>query len=342
MNEKDVHWDSRTRELYHKNGVLCYTPRYYGQTVLQYVPIDATFFGQMGKDLVQTEERSVIEETSSKDDPPNKEDIVREVQASSKQQTTLFSSRKAKVLKGTLQDWHERMGHLNHHAVAKLQQVQGVEITNKEFDEHCETCRLAKAQRIISRIPTTRSTIPYEKIHFDLIPIYEGYIFHINCDAIGMNHLWILHDKKEQTLIDTLSDFIHLISTRFGLTVRTLQTDDEQALGNTFHAFVRSLGIIVQNSAPYSQSQNGNAERNGQVLIVRARTLSIASGLPLHLQKEMYIAASYILNRSPQERLKWKSPYQALIEWLKWTTPLPLSQMHNLIGLMHELKLVFL
>ncbi|KFY83045.1 hypothetical protein V500_10202 [Pseudogymnoascus sp. VKM F-4518 (FW-2643)] len=72
MNEKDVHWDSRTRELYHKNGVLCYTPRYYGQTVLQYVPIDATFFGQIGKDLVQTEEKSVIEETSSKDDPPNK------------------------------------------------------------------------------------------------------------------------------------------------------------------------------------------------------------------------------------------------------------------------------
>jgi hypothetical protein len=41
------------------------------------------------------------------------------------------------------------------------------------------------------------------------------------------------------------------------------------------------------------------------------------------------MATSYILNRSPQERLKWKSPYQALIEWLKWTTLLLLTQMHK-------------
>jgi hypothetical protein len=191
----------------------------------------------MKNNLGQTEDKNIQAAISTRNDPlkevglvreasPTKEDnFVRKVQAlyepteasyehtgaSYEPHTTLFSSQKARVLKGTLQEWHERMGHLNHHAVAKLQQAQGVEITNKEFDENCETCRLAKAQRIISRILTTQSTIPYEKIHFNLIPIYEGYIFHISCDTLRMNHLWILSDKKEQTLIDTLSDFINLI-----------------------------------------------------------------------------------------------------------------------------------
>jgi hypothetical protein len=215
MNAKNVHWDSRTRELYHKNGVLCYTPRHFRQTVLQYVPIDATFFVQMENDLREMEDKNIQVATSTWNDPLKEEALVQEasltkeesfvrkvqasyeptdasyehIGASYKPHTTLFSSRRARVLKGTLQEWHERMGHLNHHAVAKLQQAQGVEITNKEFDENCETCRLAKAQRIISRILTTRSTIPYEKIYFDLIPIYEGYIFHISYDALGMNHL---------------------------------------------------------------------------------------------------------------------------------------------------------
>lgn len=138
MNEKDVHWDSRTRQLYHPNGVLCYTPRYFGQTVLQYVPIDASFF-------VQREQKAIELNTGSNEPNPRSYELQ-------PQQATLFSSRKAKILKGTLQDWHERMGHLNYKAVAKLQQAQGVEITSKEASDHCETCRLAKAQRVISLI----------------------------------------------------------------------------------------------------------------------------------------------------------------------------------------------
>lgn len=107
MNKKDVHWDSQTRELYHTNRVLCYTLKYYGQTVLQYVPIDASFFVQKEESLRQTKAILPLPQQAV-------ETIVQKENLLDENIVTLFSSRKLKVLKGTLQDWHKRIGHLNH------------------------------------------------------------------------------------------------------------------------------------------------------------------------------------------------------------------------------------
>ncbi|OAF58097.1 hypothetical protein VC83_05398 [Pseudogymnoascus destructans] len=89
MNAKNIHWDSRTRELYHKNGVLCYTPRHFGQTVLRYVLIDATFFVQMENDLGQMEDKKIQVAISTRNDLP-KEGTPQKEQSHEKDRTIII------------------------------------------------------------------------------------------------------------------------------------------------------------------------------------------------------------------------------------------------------------
>ena len=73
---------------------------------------------------------------------------------------------------GTIQQWHERLGHLNFEAIKHLpEQLQGVKVTTKSYDNSCEVCRLSNAKKIISRRTRARSEIPFERVHYDLIQV---------------------------------------------------------------------------------------------------------------------------------------------------------------------------
>lgn len=70
-------------------------------------------------------------------------------------------------------------------------------------------------------------------------------------------------------------------------------------------------GIKAERCAPHTQEQNGGAERSGGVIKIKARTMRTAARLPADLLwVEIYKAAVYLHNRTPQKRLGWLSPYE--------------------------------
>ena len=80
--------------------------------------------------------------------------------------------------------------------------------------------------------------------------------------------------------------------------------DREKALGDQYKVYILRKGLEVEQSLPYTQDQNGLAERSGGVLMNRARALCIESGLPENLWPEFVQTAGYLLNRSPIKALK--------------------------------------
>jgi GAG-pre-integrase domain len=95
--------------------------------------------------------------------------------------------------------WHRRLGHAGLEALEHLSTaVTGARLKGPMTIDY-EACSLSKAHKQISRRPASRVKKPFEKVHFDLIQMTEGF----NGDK------WILHfldDKTKMNFVYTLSD----------------------------------------------------------------------------------------------------------------------------------------
>jgi len=103
------------------------------------------------------------------------------------------------------------------------------------------------------------------------------------------------------------------IKREFNTTVTFLIADDERGYGLTddsARAYCREQGIKIQTRAPHVVEQNGAAERAGRMLIEKSRSMRLAANLPITLASEIYIAATYLLNRTPTRALDWKTPFE--------------------------------
>jgi hypothetical protein len=67
--------------------------------------------------------------------------------------------------------------------------------------------------------------------------------------------------------------------------------------------------VILEPSAPYTNTQIGGAERSGGVIKDKTHTMAIASILLEELWPEMSHAGAYLHNRTPKYTYNWKSPY---------------------------------
>src|SRR5271169_797570 len=148
-------------------------------------------------------------------------------------------------------------------------------------------------------------------------------IAHFLEDMFRMNYIYILHNKKQETVLRTIQDFYEYAKQRWGQNIKVLKTDGETSLGNKFDNWTVDKVIEVEQSPPYTQSQNGAIERSGGVLIRRATALRLSANLPEFLWPEIFIAAGYLVNRSPNRSLKWKTPIGALQEHFGVPNPKP-------------------
>ena len=69
-------------------------------------------------------------------------------------------------------------------------------------------------------------------------------------------------------------------------------------------------GIEINQTAPYSPSQNGVAERMNRTLVELVRTMRAATDLPEFLWEEATSHAAYLRNRTYTSAVKGSMPYQ--------------------------------
>ena len=94
--------------------------------------------------------------------------------------------------------------------------------------------------------------------------------------------------------------------------VVSIHSDQEKGIGLDVENFAKRLGIEFTWSSVYTPAQNGRAERIGGVLSEKARCIRIAANLPEDLWPECYLAANYLLCRTPTKSLGWDSPIVSL------------------------------
>jgi hypothetical protein len=125
--------------------------------------------------------------------------------------------------------------------------------------------------------------------------------------------VYTIAKRDKATLLNVLTRLDRSIKREFNATVTFLIANDEKGYGitdNSGRAYCHREGIRLQIRAPHTEEQNGSAERLGKNLIVRSRSMSITSNLPLPLAPEIYVAAAYLLNRTPTRTIGWKTPFE--------------------------------
>lgn len=219
---------------------------------------------------------------------------------------------------------HILMGHAGSDAIDQLSSnVNGIQPPTGSAPTtiNCEQCLQNKAHQIISRrigheLGVSR---PFETVAIDLIKLdttgYNGhrYVFHGFDLYTKLNFVYTISRRDKPTLLEVLTRLDRSIKREFNTTVSFLIADDERGYGLTddsARAYCSQEGIRLQIRAPHTKEQNGSAERSGKNLIDRSRSMRVMSNLPLALTPEIYVAAGYLLNRTPTRSIDWKTPFE--------------------------------
>jgi hypothetical protein len=219
---------------------------------------------------------------------------------------------------------HVLLGHAGSDAIDQLSsQVRGIlpPTGSAPATTNCEECLQNKAHQIISRRigHEVGASRPFETVAIDLIQLdvtgYNGhrYVFHGFDLCTKLNFVYTIAKRDKATLLKVLTRLDRSIKREFNTTVTFIIADDEKGYGltdNSARAYCNQEGIRLQIRAPHTEEQNGSAERSGKNMIIRSRSMSVTSNLPLPLAPEIYVAAAYLLNRTPTRTIGWKTPFE--------------------------------
>ncbi|KAJ5302452.1 hypothetical protein N7476_009251 [Penicillium atrosanguineum] len=249
---------------------------------------------------------------------PQKSFNTTSIQQQQDKSIVLLSSTKPSSTKGTDNLWHQRLGHPSLDTVKHLESAStGVVVDHFSAEKiTCEPCLLSKAKRQISRRPIHIGDQAFETLHWDLIHLSPGinkihYASHAYC-PVTKYHLLTNIGRKNQIQL-SLQQMIDFTRIQFNIRIKRIHLDGDRSIDADK---LRNQGIEVIVSPPYQPEQNPFAERSGGIIVSRARAMIIQAALPEHLWPEAVQTAVYLINRTPNKQLDWKSPYQALYDSL--------------------------
>jgi IS30 family transposase len=222
----------------------------------------------------------------------------------------------------TWDQWHRRYGHISITTLQQLDReglVNGLSIDQSSIpSKTCDACNEAKqAHKPFPQEAQNRSKVPGERIVSDVwgparVISIGGWKYYISFGDDCVRYVIVLFLREKGEAAIRIKERVGKVKQRFGKGPTYLRVDNGTELVNEkVKKFCAQEGITIEQSAPYSPSQNGIAERFNRTLIELVRAMLIEKGLPTFLWDEAVSHATYIRNRSPTKALKGKTPYEA-------------------------------
>ena len=211
------------------------------------------------------------------------------------------------------QHWHAKLGHISKEAMRLMARSNRIPLQASEIDAlpFCETCQFGKSHReAASTTSPARASQPFELVHTDILgpmptPTSSGYRYAIVfVDDFSRFRVVYLLKTKDQAA-SKLQEYIATYVEPRGASIRRLRADNGgEFQGAAFRHVCANNGSIRQEfSAPYTQSQNGVAERSWRTLVEMARCMLFGSGLSVSFWGYALHHSAYVTNVSPTKAL---------------------------------------
>ncbi|GJS70198.1 retrovirus-related pol polyprotein from transposon TNT 1-94 [Tanacetum coccineum] len=181
--------------------------------------------------------------------------------------------------------WHQRLSHLNFdyiNLLSKKDVVIGLPKLKYVKDQLCSSYEVSKAKRSSFK----SKTVPSRDYYWLIVDDYSRYT-------------WTLFLRSKDETPEVLKDFLTMIQRNLQALVISVRTErGTEFLNKTLNAFFKEEGIEHQTSTPRTPEQNGFVEIRNRTLVEAARTMLLASKLPLFFWAEAIATACYTQNRS--------------------------------------------
>lgn len=223
--------------------------------------------------------------------------------------------------------WHNRLGHPSESTVQQFAEATtGIKLKGAPMTT-CEICATGKAKRQISREPSQlpAPARPYGAVSIDVFSFPLAYNGASKILLATDLYSGMIHGAcvtEDAALPTTLLSIMNLAEVKYGQRMAVLRCDnDTHLLPVWFKDQLIALGTEIIASSPSQQWQNGHAERSGGVLKEKMTLLRIQSGYREDFWPLMAQAAIYLLNRTPRQKLEWRSPHEVFYSWLRDNAP---------------------
>ncbi|UYV73840.1 hypothetical protein LAZ67_11001074, partial [Cordylochernes scorpioides] len=210
-------------------------------------------------------------------------------------------------------EWHRKLGHIGMQNLRKLESlVDGMELNKLEKQENdvCEICIMAKQTRKSFGNERSRATRPLEIVHTDLCGPIEPlthdnkkYIMTFLDDYTHFCYVYLLSNKYEAK--EYIKEYVNEVERFLNAKVSKLRCDNGGEYANTqVKEWCKMKGIILDFTVPYTPQLNGKAERLNRTLIEKTRALLLDSKLNKEMWGEATRVAAYLINRSPSNTIQ--------------------------------------
>ena len=110
---------------------------------------------------------------------------------------------------------------------------------------------------------------------------YHSYIYFLIIFDNATSHSWTINLKKKSDASPAIQQFIAMVKTQYGLSIKEVQIDAGGELkSQELTIFLRELGINILTSVPHMHQQNGHAERFICTVMDKAQAMHLDTCLP--------------------------------------------------------------
>ena len=220
---------------------------------------------------------------------------------------------------------HNIYGHLSEKNILRalrLNMIKGSKVSYEEAKKMkirlCVDCMKGRMRAFKTGSSTSDHEFnPLEKVCVDFKGYFPkasvgGYRGFILFSDQATNYVYTALVKSKGDSVDAMNEFNFNVVMPNNKTWKILQADYDTIFKNTsMQEWLNEHGMVLQLSAPYVHSQNGQVERSMQNVMDKARTLMAVYNTPSKYWGFAVTTACYLINRSPTS-ISDKTPHEAV------------------------------
>nr|DAD23742.1 TPA_asm: hypothetical protein HUJ06_025205 [Nelumbo nucifera] len=217
--------------------------------------------------------------------------------------------------------WHMRLGHASYsklNVMMKRSMLKGLPQLEVNADTVCAGCQYGKTHQLPYEESKFKAKEPLELIHSNVFgPIKQASIggmkYMVTFVDDFSRYVWVYFMRQKSETLSKFNEFRKVAVAEVGKRIRCLRTDNGgEYTSGEFSDFLREHQIRHQFTCPNTLQQNGVAERKNRHLAEICRSMLHAKNVPRQFWAEAMKTTTFVINRLPQQRLCFLSPFEKL------------------------------
>lgn len=267
--------------------------------------------------LFGPQDARIFHDLEIKEEPTMKGERLNSVYVMSAETAYIDKTRKNE----TADLWHLRLSHVSYSKLSVMMEKSMLKSLPKlsvRTDVICAGCQYGKAHQLSYEESKYKAKEPLELIHSDVFrPVKQGSVGRMKYMLTFIDdfsrYVWIYFLKEKSDTFSKFKEFKKVVEAEVGKKILCLQTDKGgEYTSYEFSDFLRECRIRHQFTCPNTPQQNGVAERKNRHLAKICRSMLHTKNVLGQFWAEAMKTAAYVINRLPQQRLCFLSPFEKL------------------------------